>query len=121
MNETQTPINSDNILNNKQYDIIKWLTVVLLPALGTLYFALSQLWGLPAGESILGSMMAIQVFIGAIMGISTKQYEKSGEKYVGEINVTDSDPKKTVYSLDLKTHPDELLKKDEAIFKVNSS
>lgn len=108
------------ILSNKQYDAIKWSTVVLLPALGTLYFTLSQLWGLPAGEAVLGTMMASQVFIGALMGISTKQYEKSGEKYGGEINVKDT-PEKTKFSLDLKDAPETLLDKDEVTFKVNSS
>lgn len=106
-------------LNNKTYDFIKFLTVVLLPALGTLYFALSQAWGLPSGEAVLGTMMAIQVFIGAVMGISSKKYEESGEKYVGEINVADT-PDKTLFSLDLKGDPEELKDKKEATFKVNS-
>lgn len=105
-------------LSNKVYDFIKFLTVVFLPALGTLYFALSQMWGLPAGEAVLGTMMAVQVFIAAIIGISTKQYEESGAKYVGEINVTDTIDK-TVFSLDYDGDPEELKDKKEAVFKIN--
>lgn len=123
MNHPDTISEEDNtsaLLNNKQYDIIKYLTVVFLPSVGTLYFALSQIWGLPYGEAVLGTLAAIQVFIGATMSFATKRYEESGEKYVGEINVTEA-PDKTLFSLDLKDEPESLKNKDEAIFKVNSS
>ncbi len=106
-------------LNNKLYNFLKFLTVVLLPAVGALYFALAAVWGLPAAEQILGTLAAIQVFIGATMGISSKQYENSGDKYAGEINVQDT-PDKTVYSLDLKTHPEDLSDGQDVVFKVNS-
>lgn len=119
LQDTSDESNTSTLLNNKQYDVIKYLTVVLLPAVGTLYFALSQIWGLPAGEAVLGTLAAIQVFIAATMRVTTKQYEESGEKYIGEINVTEN-PDKTLFSLDLKGDPEELIDKDEAIFKVNS-
>lgn len=106
-------------LSNRVYDFLKYLTVVILPAVGALYFALAAVWGLPAAEQVLGTLAAIQVFIGATMGISSKQYEKSGAKYAGEINV-DETPEKTKFSLDLKDHPDDLIGKDEVVFKVNS-
>ncbi len=107
-------------LSNKLYDFIKFLTVVLLPALGTLYFGLAQIWNLPSGEEVLGTLMVLQVFIGAVMGISTKAYENSGARYSGVINTTET-PEKLVYSLDLKDDPETLQKKDEVIFKVNPS
>jgi len=110
---------SSNILSSKQYDIIKWLTVTLLPAIGTLYFALATIWNFPAGEQVLGTLLAVQAFIGVVMGVSTKQYEESGDKYVGEINVHET-PEKLSYSLDLKDAPEDLKEKDEATFKVNS-
>lgn len=49
----------------------------LLPAAGTLYFALSGIWGLPYGEQIVGTITAIDTFIGVILGISTSQYKKA--------------------------------------------
>lgn len=63
-------------LNNKVYDALKWIAQYLLPALGALYFALSQIWGLPYGEQIVGTITAIDAFLGAILGISTMNYKK---------------------------------------------
>lgn len=64
-------------LSNKVYDILKWIAMYLLPAAGTLYFALSGIWGLPYGEQIVGTITAIDTFIGVILGISTSQYKKA--------------------------------------------
>lgn len=63
-------------MTNKVYDILKFVAMIALPALGTLYFALSQIWGLPLGEEIVGTITAIDVFLGAILGISTAMYNK---------------------------------------------
>ena len=63
-------------LSNKAYDILKWIAQILLPALGTLYFALSKIWGLPAAAEIVGTISAIDIFLGALLGISTAQYNK---------------------------------------------
>ena len=63
-------------LNNKVYDALKWIAQYLLPALGALYFAFSQIWGLPYGEQIVGTITAIDAFLGAILGISTMNYKK---------------------------------------------
>lgn len=103
--------------SNKQYDFVKFLTVVLLPALGTLYFALAQTWDLPAGEEVLGTLMALQVFIGAVMGISTKAYKDSDARFDGVMTTTDT-PKKKIISVETNLHPDELAQKDEVVLKV---
>lgn len=58
------------------YDILKWIAMYLLPALGTLYFALASIWGLPYGEQIVGTITAIDTFLGVILGISNSQYNK---------------------------------------------
>lgn len=63
--------------NDKAYNTIKWIAQLVLPAAGTLYFALSQIWGFPYGEEIVGTITAIDVFLGALIGISTVQYNKS--------------------------------------------
>lgn len=63
-------------MSNKVYDVLKWIAMYLLPALGTLYFALSAIWGLPYGEQIVGTITAIDTFLGVILGISTVQYNK---------------------------------------------
>lgn len=62
------------MFKNKTYDILKWIAIVVLPALGTLYFALSQIWGLPYGEEVIGTIAAVDTFLGALLGISTNKY-----------------------------------------------
>ena len=64
-------------MSNKLYDILKWIAMYLLPALGTLYFTLSGIWGLPYGEQIVGTITALDTFLGVILGISTMQYKKN--------------------------------------------
>lgn len=64
-------------MSNKLYDILKWVAMYLLPALGTLYFTLSGIWGLPYGEQIVGTITALDTFLGVILGISTIQYKKN--------------------------------------------
>lgn len=63
-------------MSNKAYDVLKWVAMYLLPALGTLYFALASIWGLPYGEEIVGTITAIDTFLGVILGISNSQYKK---------------------------------------------
>lgn len=63
-------------LSNKTYDILKWITTIVLPAIGTLYFALSQIWGLPYGEEIVGTITAIVTFLGAVLCISNYNYSQ---------------------------------------------
>ena len=63
-------------MSNKVYDALKWIAMYLLPALGTLYFALAGIWGLPYGEQIVGTITAVDTFLGVILGISTAQYNK---------------------------------------------
>lgn len=67
-------------LKNEIYDILVYVTRYVLPALGTLYFALSQIWGLPYGEQIVGTIAAIDTFLGVVLGISTYQYNKELEQ-----------------------------------------
>ena len=63
-------------MSNKVYDILKWIAQILLPALGTLYFALAAIWGFPYAEQIVGTITAIDAFLGVILGISSSQYNK---------------------------------------------
>ena len=65
-------------MSNKLYDILKFIAQIVLPALGTLYFALSSIWGLPYGEQVVGTITAVDVFLGALLGISTAMYNKRG-------------------------------------------
>ena len=62
---------------DKVYDILKAIAMIILPALGTLYFALAGIWGWPYAEEIIGTITAIDLFLGTILGISTMQYKKT--------------------------------------------
>lgn len=64
-------------LSNKTYDFLKWVAQLLLPAVGTLYFALASIWGLPYGEQVVGTITAVDTFLGVILGISTASYNKA--------------------------------------------
>jgi hypothetical protein len=66
-------------MTNKTYDILKWIAMYLLPALGTLYFALAGIWGFPYGEEIVGTLTAVDTFLGVLLGISTANYNKETE------------------------------------------
>ena len=63
-------------MSNKLYDILKWIAMYFLPALGTLYFAIAGIWGLPFGEQIVGTITAVDTFLGVILGISSYNYKK---------------------------------------------
>ena len=64
-------------MNDKLYDVLKWIAMILLPALGTLYFALAGIWGFPYAEQVVGTVTALDTFLGVLLGISTSQYNKN--------------------------------------------
>lgn len=63
-------------MSNKVYDVLKYIAQIVLPALGTLYFALAKIWGFPYGAEIVGTISAVDAFLGALLKISTDQYNK---------------------------------------------
>lgn len=104
-------------LGNKTYDRAKPVVQIWLPALGTLYFTLSQIWGFPAAEQVVGSIAAITLFLGAVLGISSKQYH---EKEDGAIVINDSDPAKDVLTFELDIPVAEIWDRQELHFKVRN-
>lgn len=63
-------------MSNKVYDILKWIAVIVLPAIGTLYATISAIWGFPFTEEVPATIMAIDTFLGAVMMISSNNYSK---------------------------------------------
>ena len=63
-------------LDDRIYNVLKYICQIALPAIGGLYFALSQIWGLPYGEQVVGTISAITACLGILLGISTYQYNK---------------------------------------------
>ena len=63
-------------LTNKVYDVLKWIALIAMPALATLYIALAGIWGFPFAEEVVGTITAVDVFLGTLLGISTYKYNK---------------------------------------------
>ena len=63
-------------MSNKLYDVLKYIAQIVLPALGTLYFALAKIWSFPYGAEIVGTITAVDAFLGALLKISTDQYNQ---------------------------------------------
>ena len=61
-------------ISNACYDTLKWIAQILLPALATLYFALAEIWGWPYSKEVIGTISAVDVFLGVLLGISTNKY-----------------------------------------------
>lgn len=62
--------------NSAHYDLLRWISCLVIPALGTLYFALSSIWGLPYGEAVEGTCLALTTFLCSILQISKNAYDK---------------------------------------------
>jgi len=120
MSETMVPGARTPILSNKMYDGLKWTAQIGLPALGTLYAALAVFWGFPFVEQIMGSIVAVDFFLGTLLGISSRTYNNSDARYNGQLVVDTRDPSKDVYSLNLDKPLDELRNEDSLVLKVES-
>ena len=103
------------VFSNKVYDILVWIAQYFLPASGTLYFALAKTWGLPYGAEVVGTITAVDTFLGVILGISKSNYKGDG---VLEIN--EEDPEKDLYNLRLFSDPEDLAEKKSITFKVET-
>ena len=67
-------------LSNGAYDALKWIAQYLLPASGALYFALAKIWNLPYGTEIVGTISALDTFLGVLLGLSSANYNKANEQ-----------------------------------------
>lgn len=65
------------MLNNKIYDVLKWVALIVLPALAVLYGELANIWGLPFAEQIPKTITSFDLFLGVILGISNVKYNKA--------------------------------------------
>lgn len=89
-----TPTKATTLLNNKLYNVLKHIAAIGLPAVSALYYAIAQIWHLSHPGQVMATISAANVFLGAILGISTAQYN-SNSKYNGVLEVIDTPTKKT--------------------------
>lgn len=106
------------LITGKTYDRLKYLAQIVLPALATLYFTLAGLWGLPSAEAVVGTIVALDTFLGVVLQLSSMAYAKSDARFDGAINVEEHDTKQ-VFSLELNGDPEKIVNKDQLVFKVN--
>lgn len=71
-------------MSNKLFDVLKWLSILFIPALAVLYKGLAEIWGLPYVDEIPQTLITINAFLGAILGISTIDYNKKKEAELQE-------------------------------------
>lgn len=88
-------------LPSSVYDTLKWASLVALPALGTLYFSLAGVWGLPAAEQVVSTVIAVETALGILLGISHVQYNKSDSRFDGTLVVDQSDPETDHWSFEV--------------------
>lgn len=102
--------------SGKAYDFLKKVAQLYLPALGTLYFALAQIWHLPSPEEVVGSVMAVDAFLGAVLHISTQSYQNDPNRTAGTLELIPSEDgtQMKLTSVD----PQKLLTQPEVTFKM---
>lgn len=105
------------MITGKLYDRLKFLALIVFPALASAYFALAGIWGLPAVEQVVGTIVVVDTFLGALLQISSQQYAKSDARFDGQMMVSQT-PTGKVFSLELEGDPEKLRNQQEVRFKV---
>lgn len=103
-------------LSNAAYDKLKFVAVVLLPALAVFYIAVAPLWGFPKQEEVAGTIMALDLLLGVLLGISTSQYKNSDARFDGAVLLEPTEEGNT--NLRVQLDPEALRAKDEVTVKV---
>lgn len=63
-------------LTNELYNALKWLALIGLPAAASLYFAMAGIWGWPDADKVVGSITALDTFLGLLVHASSRQFSK---------------------------------------------
>lgn len=109
------------MLSNGLYNRLKFICLVFLPALSTLYFTLGNIWGFSNIEEVVGTISALDAFLGVLLGLTSKLYNNSDIKYDGIIDISSGESGSKLYSLELNGDPNTLDQKSEVLFKIGSN
>ena len=101
------------MFSNATYDKLKWIAQYLLPGLGTLWFAISSIWGLPFGEQVVGTITALDTFLGVLLGFSSSAYDGDGTMIIDTSN-----PDRDIYRMELNNPVEDLSDKDSVTFRI---
>lgn len=66
-------------MSNKTYDVLKWISLVALDAVGVFYKGISAIWSLPYGDEVLATCSSISLLIGTLIGVSSLNYKNTVE------------------------------------------
>lgn len=105
------------VMSSKLYDFLKKLAQIWLPAVGSAYFALAAIWGLPAADKVVGTITVVDTLLGVMLNISKNQYVASGEQFDGTVHV---EPNEGGTSVKLSLDPNDLVDKSQITLKVSS-
>lgn len=112
-------VNNKVMLTDGVYSAGKKLVQVVIPAASTAYFALGNIWGLPAVDKVTGSLAVVAVFIGACLGLSSKNFDASGAAFDGNmVGHLDPESGKTTYTMEFHGDLDNMLAQPQATFKI---
>ena len=114
--EIAAPPSKNPLLSDSMYTKLEYLARVVLPALATLYLALATLWTFPYGPQVVGTIVAVDTFLGVFIGFAQKSYDASDAAYNGTIVVTKTPDGTALSSLVLDKDPAELGK---LVLKIN--
>jgi len=122
MTDANVDVSNDSglILPEKWYARLKWFVQIVIPAFSTLYFTLGSAWGWPNVEQVIGTCVALALFLGTVLGVSTNKYNKSEGRFGGELVITTNENGVKLHDLQLNGDPDELENMSEITFKVSS-
>lgn len=111
------------VFNNKVYDALKFIAQIFLPGLGTFYAAIAAIYGFDGAfesEHVVGVIIALDTFLGLLLGLSSKSYSAKELEFDGEFTPVQQENGDMVYSLDLAKNPEALVSgQDKVVLKVN--
>jgi hypothetical protein len=118
--ETEDISKHNYFISDKYYNILKRLVQIILPAFGVFYMTVGNVWGLPGTTQVSDTIIALCTFIGVVISISARNYNKSEAQYDGGLDIIQNDDGSKVYSLNLNDDTSVLDSKKNVNFKVNN-
>ena len=109
---------STAVVSNRMYDTLKWVALIVLPAVGAAYFSLSEIWDLPYALQVVGTITVADTFLGAVLGLSTKQYNDNVVVKGGTLEVTVDKDGNTKGLFNADMHPSDMATADRVVFTV---
>ena len=115
--EILTNLMEIEMMSNRLFNALRWIAQYLLPGVSTLYFALATIWGFGYGEQVIGTLAAVNIFLGGILGLNRAVYNANNSAD-GILQLDTSDPERDLWSLELATPLDDVANKSKITLDV---